>query len=129
MVTLSMFSRWSCAVYSEYEISGAASAPFPENWMIATGTNMTNTQNESCFETLLQFVGFFGFLLLGICIGITASSLCTANGGSSPRDPTHIQPETHAVHRNQRTLRRASVLLQSACATAHRSRATSASCP
>jgi hypothetical protein len=43
-----------------------ASDPLPENWMIATGTNMTNTQNESCFETLLQFVGFFGLLLLGI---------------------------------------------------------------
>src|SRR5438552_9611348 len=60
--------------------------------MIATGTSMTKTQNESCFETLLQFVGFLG-VLLGICIGITASSLCTASGGSFPRDPIHIQPK------------------------------------
>src|ERR1700693_6265935 len=123
-----MLSAWSCFVYSEYEISGAASAPFPENWMIATGTNMTKTQNESCFEILLQFVGFLGFLL-GICIGITASSLCTANGGSSPRDPTHIQPKTHSAHRNQRTSRRTSILRRSACEAAHRSRATSASAP
>src|SRR4030095_13863348 len=99
-------SRWTWLVYSVYEISGAASAPFPENWMIATGTRMTNTQNESCFDTLLQFVGFLGLFLFGICIGITASSLCTANGGSSPRDPTHIQPETRGAHRNQRTSRR-----------------------
>ena len=37
--------------------------------MIATGTSMTKTQNESCLETLLQFVGFLG-VLFGICIGI-----------------------------------------------------------
>src|ERR1700716_1822196 len=72
--------------------------------MIATGTSMTKTQNESCFETLLQFVGFLG-VLLGICIGITASSLCMASGGSSPRDPTHIQPKTHSAHQNQQTSR------------------------
>src|ERR1700737_2124270 len=82
--------------------------------MIATGTNMTKTQNESCFDTLLQFVGFLGFLL-GICIGITASSLCTANGGSSPRDPTHNQPEIHSGHRNQRTSLRTSILPRSVC--------------
>src|SRR3954464_3965144 len=93
--------------------------------MIATGTSMTKTQNESCFETLLQFVGFFG-CLLGICIGITASSLCTASGGSSPRDPTHIQPEIHSEHQNQRTSYRTSTLPQSAYGEAHISRATAA---
>src|SRR5437016_13875844 len=101
MVTLSMLFFSSCSLYcGVYEISGADSDPFPENWMIATGTSMTKTQNESCFETLLQFVGFLG-VLLGICIGITASSLCTASGGSFPRDPIHIQPKIHSVHRNQ----------------------------
>src|SRR4026208_1547454 len=95
--------------------------------MIATGTRMTNTQNESCFDTLLQFVGFLGLFLFGICIGITASSLCTANGGSSPRDPTHIQPETRGAHRNQRTSRRALNPRRSVYVTVHRSRATSAS--
>src|SRR4030088_186769 len=96
--------------------------------MIATGTNMTKTQNESCLETLLQFVGFFGFLF-GICIGITASSLCTASGGSSPRDPTHIQPEIHSAHQNQRTSHHTSDLPRSACAEEHRSPVTSASAP
>src|SRR5688500_15030669 len=96
--------------------------------MIATGTNITKTQNESCFDTLLQFVGFLGFLL-GICIGITASSLCTANGGSSPRDPTHNQPETHSAHRNQRTSCRTSILRRSACAATHKSRVTAVSAP
>src|SRR6266576_5528438 len=102
MVTLSMLFFSSCSLYcGVWEISGAASDPFPENWMIATGTSMTKTQNESCLETLLQFVGFLG-VLFGICIGITASSLCTASGGSSPRDPAHIQPKTHSAHQNQR---------------------------
>src|SRR5450759_4009631 len=82
--------------------------------MIAMGTSMTKTQNESCFETLLQFVGFFG-VLFGICIGITAGSLCTASGGSSPRDPTRIQPEIHSAHRNQRTSHRTSILRRSVC--------------
>src|SRR2546423_1328367 len=96
--------------------------------MIATGTNMTKTQNESCLETLLQFVGFFGFLL-GICIGITASSLCTASGGSSPRDPTHIQPKTHSGHQNQRTSLRTAVLPQFFCGAGHKSPATLVSAP
>src|SRR5712671_2629127 len=96
--------------------------------MIATGTSMTKTQNESCFETLLQFVGFFG-VLLGICIGITASSLCTASGGSSPRDPTHIQPETRSEHRNQQTSYRTSVPRQFSCGAAHISPATAAASP
>src|SRR4051812_3647888 len=90
--------------------------------MIATGTSMTKTQNESCFETLLQFVGFLG-CLLGICIGITASSLCTASGGSSPRDPTRIQPEIHSEHQNQRTLHRIEDLLRFSCATKRKFRA------
>src|SRR6267142_6255401 len=124
-----MLSAWSCLVYSEYGISGAASDPFPENWMIATGTSMTKTQNESCFETLLQFVGFFGFLLFGICIGITASSLCTASGGSSPRDPTHIQPETHSAHRNLRTSYRTSDLRRFVYGAERRSPETAASAP
>src|SRR5882724_5138506 len=96
--------------------------------MIATGTSMTKTQNESCLETLLQFVGFLG-VLFGICIGITASSLCTANGGSSPRDPAHIQPETHSAHQNRRTLSRTSVLQRSACAGARKSPAIAACAP
>src|ERR1700741_3582984 len=128
MVTLSMLFFSSCSLYwGVYEISGAASEPFPENWMIATGTSMTKTQNESCLETLLQFVGFLG-VLFGICIGITASSLCTANGGSSPRDPAHIQPKTHSAHRNPRTSLQSSVR-RSACAGAHRSPATAAFAP
>src|SRR5690349_11485970 len=97
--------------------------------MIATGTSMTKTQNESCLETLLQLVGFFGVLLFGICIGITASSLCTASGGSSPRDPTHIQPEIHSEHRNQRISYRTSVHRRSACGAAHKSPATAAAAP
>src|SRR5438105_9111112 len=129
MVTLSMLSFCSCSLYcGVYEISGAASDPFPENWMIATGTSMTKTQNESCLETLLQFVGFFG-VLFGICIGITAGSLCTANGGSSPRDPDHIQPETHSAHQNQRTWPRTSVLRRSACGAARRSPTIAAGAP
>src|ERR1700674_1058543 len=96
--------------------------------MIATGTNMTKTQNESCLETLLQFVGFFGFLL-GICIGITASSLCTASGGSSPRDPNHIQPETHSAHQNQRTSHRTAALLLFVCGGGRKSPATWAPAP
>src|SRR3954463_12587909 len=96
--------------------------------MIATGTSMTNTQNESCLETLLQFVGFFG-VLFGIFIGITSSSLCTASGGSSPRDPTRIQPEIHSEHRNQRTLHRIEDLLRFSCATMRKSRATSVLSP
>src|SRR6266513_764703 len=96
--------------------------------MIATGTSMTKTQNESCFETLLQFVGFLG-VLLGICIGITASSLYTANGGSSPRDPDHNQPKTHSAHRNQRTSPQTSGLRQSVCGAAHRSPAIAADAP
>src|SRR3954466_2689813 len=97
--------------------------------MIATGTSMTKTQKESCLETLLQFVGFFGVLLLGICIGITASSLCTASGGSSPRDPTHIQPEIHSEHQNQRTWCQTSVLRRFVCEAARKSRATAAFAP
>src|ERR1700694_1230986 len=96
--------------------------------MIATGTNMTKTQNESCLETLLQFVGFFGFLL-GICIGITASSLCTASGGRSPRDPTHIKPEIHSAHQNQRTSHRTAALPLFACGGGRKSPATWAAAP
>src|SRR5450759_2168403 len=96
--------------------------------MIATGTNMTKTQNEPFLEILLQFVCFLGFLL-GIGIGITASSLCTANGGSSPRDPTHIQPETRSAHQNQRTSRRTATLPRSSCEAERRSPMTSDSAP
>src|SRR5437762_4739485 len=129
MVTLSMLSFCSCSLYcGVYEISGAASDPFPENWIMATGTSMTKTQNESCLETLLQFVGFFG-VLFGICIGITSSSLCTASGGSSPRDPAHIQPGIHSEHQNQRTSLRTSDLRQPVCAAKHRSPATAVCAP
>src|SRR5438045_9170231 len=96
--------------------------------MIATGTSMTKTQNESCFETLLQFVGFFG-VLFGICIGITSSSLCTASGGSSPRDPAHIQPGIHSEHQNQRTSLRTSDLRHPACQANHRPPATPVRAP
>src|SRR4051812_3418780 len=96
--------------------------------MIATGTSMTKTQNESCLETLLQFVGFFG-VLFGICIGITANSLCKADGGNSPRDRAHIQPEIHSAHQSQRTSYRISDRLQSVCVAMHRFPATAASSP
>src|SRR5437868_14180640 len=96
--------------------------------MIATGTSMTKTQNESCFETLLQFVGFFG-VLFGICIGITASSLGTANGGSSPPAQAHIQPETHSAHRNRRTSSRTRGRRRFVYHTAHRSPPTASSSP
>src|SRR5437868_12982906 len=129
MVTLSMLSLCSCSLYcGVYEISGAASDPFPENWMIATGTSMTKTQNESCLEILLQFVGFLG-ALLGICIGITANSLCTADGGNSPRDRAHIQPEIHSEHQNQRTSSRIPNPWQSVYEATHRSPVTAASLP
>src|SRR5689334_9936195 len=96
--------------------------------MIATGTSMTKTQNESCLETLLQFVGFFG-VLFGICIGITANSLYTADGGNSPRDRAHIQPKIHSAHRNQRTSCRTSALSQCVCEAERKSPTTAACVP
>src|SRR5947199_10375488 len=96
--------------------------------MIATGTSMTKTQNESCLEILLQFVGFLG-ALLGICIGITANSLCTADGGNSPRERAHIQPENQARHRNQGTSSRITNPWQSVYESSNRSHVTAAALP
>src|SRR5687768_1033633 len=97
--------------------------------MMATGTRMTKTQKERFLENFPQSLDFLGAFLFGSCMGITASSLYTANGGSSPRDQVHIQPETHVGHRIPRTWYHVSVHWRFACATARRSRESAVGAP
>src|SRR6266496_6447451 len=93
IVTCATLPRSSSWLYCEYEIWGAASFD-PDIYVNRVPASRTSsTQKESCFEALPHLPGPFGFC--GIGIGITANSRCTANGGSSPRDPTHTPQETH----------------------------------
>src|SRR6266542_4450309 len=107
---------------------GAWSAAFEENWMIATGTRSTNTQKEACLEMRAKFDCFFGGFD-GIWIGIKRDSLCTANGGSSPRDRGHNQQGTPSVHQIRQTWHRTVTLQLCVYAEARKSRETAASAP
>src|SRR6266540_5923007 len=105
---------------------GARSAAFEENWMMATGTRMTNTQKEACLDMRAQLDCFFGGLD-GIWIGIKRDSLCTANGGSFPRDRGHNQQGTPSVHQIRRTWRRTVTLRRCVYEAGRKSPATAAS--
>src|SRR5512141_2264698 len=82
----------------------------------------SSTQKESCFEALPHFPGFFGFC--GIGSGITASSLCTANGGNTPRDPAHNPREIRGVHQIRRTWCRSATRRRFVYATKRKYRAS-----